>query len=200
MDFNEVLRRRRSTRVFLDEPVTRAELDEVLLAGLNAPVGSNLIGDVAVTVLTDRKVMAELCRAFDKRREDKAFMEKAAGGIVRAGSERPHRLPFYGAPVVIIVSHRVQDFQPGIEYANATSLVHTMHLAATNLGLGSVYVWGILEAMRDFPELDRTDLLNLPENFKPLMGLMLGRPKVPLKERAMRPDKLAVNHVGPPPD
>jgi nitroreductase len=70
-----------------------------------------------------------------------------------------------------------------------------MHLAATSLGLGSVYVGGILEALRDMPELDKTAILGLPEGFEPLMGLMLGHPKLPLKDKPLIADKLPVNYV-----
>ena len=51
-----------------------------------------------------------------------------------------------------------------------------MHLAATALGLGSVFMWGSLEAMRVIPELDNTSILNLPEGFEPLIGLAVGYP------------------------
>ena len=195
MDFDEVLRKRRSTRTYLDEPLKAEEIDAVLLAGANAPIGSNLIRDVHLTVLTDKAVMSLLCDAADLRHSDQEYYQKVAGEIIAAGKERPHNKPFYGAPAVIIVSHRRQDLQPGIEYANVTSVVHTMHLAATSLGLGSVYVWGILEAMRLNPELDRTSALGLPPDFEPLMGLMLGRPKLPLKDRPLTPGKLPVNYV-----
>jgi nitroreductase len=195
MDFDEVLRKRRSTRAFLDEPISEGELEAVLLAGSNAPVGSNLHGDLHLTVLTDKTVMASLCQANQRRMADKAFTEKVIGEINLADDQAPQAKPFYGAPVVIIVSHRRQDLQPGIEYANVTSLVQTMHLAATNLGLGSVYVWGILEAMRVMPELDGTAALGLPEDFEPLMGLMLGHPRRPLKDRPPTLGKIKVNRV-----
>jgi nitroreductase len=196
VDFDEVLRRRRSTRTFLAGPVPDPELQAVLLAGSNAPIGSNLVRDVHLTVLTDKEIMRSLCEANQERMTaDKVFSERVAGEIVKAGFDPPRREPFYGAPAVIIVSHRRQDLQPGIEFANCAVVVHTMHLAATNLGLGSVYVWGILEAMRVRPELNRTALLGLPENFEPLMGLMLGRPRTPLKERDLKAGKLPVNHV-----
>jgi nitroreductase len=194
MEFEAVLRHRRSTRTFLDEPVPDDRLEAVLLAGANAPIGSNLFHDIHLTVLTDKSVMTALCEAESRRMLDKVFKRKV-GGEIDPGKMPSKRKPFYGAPVVIIVSHRRQDLQPGIEFANCAVVVHTMHLAATNLGLGSVYVWGILESMREIPELDRTGLLELPENFAPLMGLMLGLPKVPLKDKAPTPDKIPINYI-----
>jgi len=195
MEFNKVLRERRSTRKYSSEQITKAELDEILLAGINAPIGSNLYKDIHITVIQDKDVMAKMCAAANLRLKDRAVYEKLAGEIIAGGKELPQPIPFYGAPTVIIVSHRAQTIQPGIEYANVTSVVHTMHLAATNLGLGSVYVWGILESMRLNPELDRTALLNLPDDFFPLMGLMVGYPANPLVEQDFIPEKIPVNYI-----
>ena len=70
-----------------------------------------------------------------------------------------------------------------------------MHLAATDLGLASVFMWGSLEAMRIYPRFDHTDLLQLPENFEPLLGLAVGYPEKPLKEKELRKDKIEVNYL-----
>jgi nitroreductase len=194
MDFNEVLKKRRSCRKFGNGQIAKAELDEILLAGINSPVGSNLCRDVHITVVQDKNVLEALCAASNKRLQDRVTLKKLTEEI-DSEKDTPTMVPFYGAPAVIIVSHRKQDLQPGIEYANVTSVVHTMHLAATNIGLGSVYVWGILEAMRLFPELDNSALLNLPDGFSPLMGLMVGYPVKPPPERELKKDKIAVNYI-----
>jgi nitroreductase len=95
--------------------------------------------------------------------------------------------------VVIFVSHRNQTVQPGIEFANAACVVYSMHLAATELGLGSVFMWFALESMRELPELDHSRLLNLPDGFAPLMGIAVGHPAKPLRARPLNPDKISVN-------
>lgn len=105
--------------------------------------------------------------------------------------------PFYGAPAVIFVSHRKQELQPGIEYANAAGIVTAMHLAATALGLGSVYIWGVLEAMRVYPQFDHTDLLQLPEGFEPLLGLAIGHAAVQALPRPLTDTKITRNDLLP---
>ena len=95
----------------------------------------------------------------------------------------------------IFVSHREQDLQPGIEWANVTSVINQMHLEATNLGLGSVYMWGALESMRMIPELDNTELLNLPKGFKPLIALAIGYPIDELKEHSTKHKNIAINRI-----
>ncbi len=170
MDFDEVLKRRRSSRRFQDAQIKKAELDQILLAGCSAPVGSNLYRDLHMTVVQNKKILHALNAAFEKRLQDREAMKKIAGDMPRTARDVSAILPFYGAPTVIILSHRRQDLQPGIEYANTSCVAMAMHLAAANLGLGSVLAWGVFEAMRIFPELDNSALLGLPEGFVPLMG------------------------------
>ena len=133
--------------------------------------------------------MLKLCEAAWKRFSTKQKAEEIAGDTLDKSDNSPlDRRPnlFYGAPTVIFVSHRKQDLQPGIEWANVTSVVNQMHLAATDLGLGSVYMWGALESMRMIPELDHTELLQLPEDFEPLIALAVGYPAKELEAREMR--------------
>lgn len=142
MEFFDLLARRRSVRRFTDRPVCDADLEKILQAANAAPVGSNLYGDVHLTLVQDRTVLDRLAEAARFRMRDKATMHKITRSIQADESVKQSSDPFYGAPAVIFVSHRRQDLQPGIEYANVTSLVSAMHLAATALDLGSVYIWG----------------------------------------------------------
>lgn len=89
----------------------------------------------------------------------------------------------------------MQELQPGIDWANITSVTSLMHLEATNLGLGSVFMWGALESMRLFPELDHTSVLELPEGFVPLIGLAVGYPAKPLEPRKKHHEPISVNFV-----
>jgi nitroreductase len=196
MDFDEVLIRRRSNRRFKDEQIKKAELDRLLLAGCSAPVGSNLYRDLHMTVVQDKKILHALNAAFGKRLQDREAVKKITGDMPRTARDAAAILPFYGAPTVIILSHRSQELQPGIEYANTACVAMAMHLAAVNLGLGSVLAWGALEAMRIYPELDNSALLGLPEGFVPLMGLMVGYPAAPPAARDLDPEKIAVDYIG----
>ena len=192
--FLELLERRRSCRRFARKKLENGMIDRLLLAANAAPVGSNRNEDIHLTVVTDRAVLDELALAMRRRREDRAAMELITAKV-RGGNEILKNVfdPFYGAPAVIIVSHRKQDLQPGIEYANVTSVAMTMHLQATELGLGSVLIWGALEAMRLYPEMDRTSALQLPEGFEPLLGLAVGYPEEPAEPRELCSDRFTVN-------
>jgi nitroreductase len=198
MDYLELLKHRGSVRKFLDKQITEQELSAVLLAANAAPVGSNLYRDLHLTVVQNRQTLDQLAQAAVKRSENKKRIQEIIGDTVFEGAgERPVSSPdpFYGARTVIFVSHKNQEIQPGIEYANAACVVLSMHLAAAELGLGSVFMWHALESMREIPELDHSHLLNLPENFSPLLGLALGYPAKEPRTRELRTDKIAVNYL-----
>lgn len=69
---------------------------------------------------------------------------------------------------------------PNIELANSACVIENMTLAATDAGLGSVYILGVLSAF----SADQTLIseLNLPEGFVPVSGVVLGYPTKPLTQ------------------
>lgn len=195
MNFEDVLKLRRSSRKFTDEQITKTELDEILLAGCSAPIGSNMYKDIHMTVVQDKTILHALNAAFVKRLQDHEAVKILTGDMLKRAQDPAAILPFYGAPTVLIVSHRNQDFQPGIEYANAACVALTMHLRAVSIGLGSVLAWGVFEAMRLYPELDNSTLLRLPVGYFPLLGLVVGHPVTPTRERVLKPDRIAIDYI-----
>lgn len=195
MDYLELLRHRKSTRKFTKEQISQNSLSDILAAANGAPVGSNMYRDIHLTVVQSRDVLDKLSEAAVKRWEDKAKMKKIIGNTLNIELSQKASDPFYGAPTVIFVSHRKQDLQPCIEFSNVACVVYSMHLAATDLGLGSVFMWGVLESMREIPELDNTAVLNLPDGFEPLLGIAIGHPATELSARELKTDKISVNYL-----
>jgi len=195
MDYFELLRCRRSTRTFQEEPISQSDLSDILAAANGAPVGSNLYKDIHLTVVQSRAVLDRLSEAAAKRWEDKAKMKEIIGETSGIELNRKAFDPFYGAPAVIFVSHRKQALQPDIEFSNVACVAYSMHLAATELGLGSVFMWGALEAMREIPELDNTAVLSLPDGFEPLIGIAVGHPATVLGARDLKTDKISINYL-----
>ena len=198
MEFEKLLRMRQSTRKYQDIQISEEQLQKIIDAGNRAPIGSNLYKDVHLTIVQDQKVLLKLCEAAWKRFSTKQKAEEIAGDTLDKSDNSPsEKRPnlFYGAPTVIFVSHRKQDLQPGIEWANVTSVVDQMHLAATDLGLGSVYMWSALESMRMIPELDHAELLQLPEDFEPLIALAVGYPAKELEELELRHQPFECNWI-----
>ena len=198
MDYIELLKHRASTRKFLEDQITEKELSVILLAANGAPVGSNMYRDIHLTVVQNREILDKLSQAGVKRSEDKKRMKEIAGDtILEEDNEKPvaSSNPFYRAPTVIFVSHRAQNIQTGIEYSNVACVALSMHLAATELGLGSVFMWHALESMREIPELDNSYLLNLPEGFSPLLGIAVGYPARAPRIRDLLTEKIKTNYI-----
>ena len=195
MEFEKVMENRRSVRAFRPDALTEEQIDRLLRAACLAPVGSAMYRDLHITVVRSQEKLLRLCEAAWKRFSSVEVVREIAGEAdtdPEAGTQRPNL--FYGAPVVFFLSHRRQTLQPGIEWANVTAVAAQMHLAATDMGLGSCFMWGALESMRMFPELDHTALLELPKDFEPLIGLAVGYPAdAPKAERPQR--EIEVNYV-----
>ena len=196
MDYLEFAKTRSSCRKYTDEPVSDEDIRKIILAANAAPVGSSRFDDIHLTVVKNRKVLDALAEAVQERFKDKKTIAKIIGEV--NGPEVPVKGkddPFYHAPVVIFVSHRKQDLQPGIEWANVSAVAYSMHLEATSLGLGSVFMWGALEAARVLPEFDRTDLLELPQDFQPLLGLAVGHSAMEPKIKELTDVKIGTNEI-----
>ena len=196
MDYFELLCARNSCRKYTGEKLSREDLEKILLAANAAPIGSNRTEDIHLTVVEDRAVLDKLAECMQRRRQDKAAMQNITEKIKDENAKPQKNFdPFYGAPVVIFISHRKQEIQPGIEYCNVATVAMAMHLAATELGLGSVFMWGSLEAMRMYPEYDNTAVLELPENFEPLLGVAIGHRAVEGKTKNLVSDKFGINYL-----
>lgn len=196
MEFEQVLNIRQSTRRYLEKQIESEQIAAIIAAANRSPVGSNLYKDIHITVVQDQNKLLYLCEAAWKRFSSKEKVKEIAGDTVteeRANDKTPNL--FYGAPTVFFISHRKQNLQDGIEWANVTTVTNQMHLAAANLGLGSVYMWGALESMRLFPELDHTDVLELPDGFEPLIALAVGYPEKELGNNPKQHTPISVNFI-----
>jgi nitroreductase len=162
-DFLSILRARHCKRAFLDRPVPREVLEEVLTAAANAPSTRNSQPwRVAVLMGAAREELArKLCDAFDRgvparhdygnRPPSEGSVEEAraraagagvfaAKGIERAdeAARRAHlrdNQRFYGAPVELIF-HLPADAPPGI-FLEMGFFVQNVMLGLVARGLGS---------------------------------------------------------------
>ncbi|MFZ5810644.1 MAG: nitroreductase family protein [Thermodesulfobacteriota bacterium] len=169
-----LMRSRRSTRSYLDRPVPREVLEDVVRAGVSAPSGHNS-QKWAFTILPDRKAVIFLGNAlarFFRRlnrtaanplirlfmrlvgrrdldeyyREHFASVEKALEDWDRDGTDRL----FYGAPAVIVVTSRPGASCPA---EDALLAAQNMLLAAHAMGLGTCLVGYAVAAMGHDPAI-----------------------------------------------
>jgi len=174
MDLNQALRLRCSTRSFLPEQITAGQLGQILDAAQLAPIAGGNYSMSHITVIQDQELLDEIRRACMMHRKDGSAVD-----------------PLYGAPTLIMLSASGPSADH-IEYCNVACAIENMALAATGLGLGSVYLWGYLKKLRKCPDVLKK--LEIPEGYTPLSSIGVGYAKHPAIERKPE-EKIKVNRL-----
>lgn len=166
MEFMKVIAMRKSTRKYKEEQISDESLRTIINAGCAAPVGMGDYDSVHLTVIQNADLLNRIAKTA----------AKAFGA--------PNVNPLYGAPTLVIVSCKPNAKAPNGEIANAACLIENMTLAATNLGIGSVYLWSILFAFKADEELLKE--LELAEGFFPISSIALGHSTEQLTEKELK--------------
>ncbi len=176
MEFFKTIATRKSTRSYKPEQITDEELKKVLYAAYAAPVGNGLYEDVHITVVQNANLLNKIV--------------KSTANV----TNNPDANPFYGAPTVIFVSTKLKDASKvSTTYANAACIIENMHLAATDIGLGSVYLLGLIRAGAIDDSLKQE--LGIPEGYNPTSAITLGYPIEELVERDIPANRISTNYV-----
>lgn len=174
MEFKKTLAMRQSVRKFTDEQITNEQLNTLLQAANAAPTCMGNYDRVHLTVVQDPDILKRLNEAF----------QKAAGD--------PDIQVTYGAPTVIYVSDNKED-EEIIKGANAGVIMENMLLAASDMGLGAVYLFGLSQVL--FADDEISDLLQLPEGFRTVSAIAVGVAADPAAERPLVTDKISVTKL-----
>ncbi len=119
---NEIInamKERRSIRKFKPEMPAKADIDQIIEAGLYAANGRGLQGAIIIAVT------------------DKAARDKMSDTNRKIGGWEEGFDPFYGAPAVLIVLGN-KDISTGIY--DGSLVMGNLMLAAHSLGLGSIWI------------------------------------------------------------
>lgn len=145
MELFEAIEKRFSNRKFLDKQIKDDDLRKILKAGMQAPVGRGKYEDMRITVIQNQELLDKITNLEE-------------------------RSVFYNAPTLIIISAR--DDGHGLDKENSACVAENMLLAATALGLGSIYLNLVIGLIKEHKIV--LDKLNLPEGFVPVVGVGLG--------------------------
>lgn len=162
---------RKSIRSFAPNQITNDELEKILSAGYAAPCGRGAYETLQITVVTNQDFMNKLTT------------------LTAEFLNNPEYKPLYGAPTIIVLSSTDNP----IKFSNVASVIENMAIAATDLGLGSLHLWGAFNALRESPELIKE--LNLPDGFIPQAGIALGYSTEPLDSTFVNQHNIAVNYL-----
>ncbi|SDB18281.1 nitroreductase family protein [Eubacterium oxidoreducens] len=176
METKKIFQIRKSVRSYTGK-VTDEQIQEVLFAAQAAPVGMAKYDTIHLTVIKDRALLDEIDQAAAKFFGD------------------PSKHPLYGAPVLIVVSTQLDaQGNNNVHYANAAMIIHNMALAAIDLGLGSVDIYGAVAALNQNPAL--VAKLNLPDGFVPVGATAFGETTETFEEREIPMNRIATDVIG----
>lgn len=175
METLKTIMSRKSVRTYTGETVSEQDLDTILKAACAAPVGMGKYETVHLTVIRDKELLDEI---------DKV-------GAQVFGDPDAH--PLYGAPILVVVSS-LEELPTAIEGANTGTIVENMALTATELGIGSVCIWGAMLGLREKKEL--LAKLQLPEGFEIVGSLAIGMTEEKFEEKEILKERISINYIG----
>lgn len=163
----ETIFARRSVRSFTDEPIAREDLEAIASCGPWAPSGMNR-QEWTFTVVTDRARLAALANVVGEV-------------LGREGYD------MYSPAAVIIVSH--VKGSPWGKQDDACAMQNMM-LAATSLGIGSVWINQLEGVCDDGRIRAQLDALAIPEDHEVhglvALGYAAAEPRVPIRKDVIR--------------
>lgn len=162
---------RKSVRSYTGEKASEEELGTILKAGYAAPVGMGQYQSLHITVIEDKGILARI--------------EEAGARLFG----KPGLHPLYGAPTLILLSAKGNS---SMDLSNASCVVENMSLAAVDLGLGTVHIWGAVAGMGKDEAL--VSSLGLPEGFVPVCALAVGKTEAKYEEREI-PERIATDYL-----
>ncbi len=176
METLKTINNRKSIRKYTGV-LSEKDLKTVLMAGEASPIGMGKYGDMHMTVIRDKEILDGI--------------ERAANEFFKTINAKP----LYGAPCLILVSTKLSGTpMDKVPYSNAAVMAENMHLAATDIGLGSCLIWGAINGLNNDEELIKK--LNLPAGHTPCCGVIIGETEEKITERTIPEDRITVSYIG----
>lgn len=168
MEFDKLLEKRVSTRQFLKEKLSDTEIEKLLDAAKKSPMGCGFYDMAHLTVITDKNLIEQMAEEY------KEITGKNAD-------------PFFDANTFIMFSSKKDDT---CAYEDAGCVIEHICLMATQMGLGSCYIRGPINAMGDKAKYIKK--LELPLGFRPISGVVIGKID---KELVGKVHEINVNYI-----
>lgn len=176
METMKTIATRQSCRAYTEEQITEKELQTILEAANAAPVGMGKYDEIKLTVIQKKDVIAKI------------------DNVVSDFFGNAEIIPTYGAPTIILISaEKTADSQNAVAYCNAACIVENMALAATELGLGSVYLFSAAAALAG--KEDYYKELKVPDGFIPVSAIAIGKSREPMIERELTTSKIVTEYL-----
>lgn len=167
---------RQSCRAFSPAQISDSELNYLIEAANAAPVSLGKYSDLKILVIQNEALLNEI--------------EKFSFSLMPALGEHP----LYGAKTIITVVGKKEDtLMSGIPYCNASCVMENMMLAATDLGLGNVFIYAVPALIQNSSEL--CEKLQISEGFFPVAMLAVGKTLYKIEERILTTSKIETQYI-----
>ena len=166
MQLKDAIYGRRSIRAFLDKPVEREKIEEVMKAGSYAPSAMNNQARqfIAITDFDALKSINEAVYAVSDAETRKRITARTNDGSFNF---------FYGAPVLIAVCCDASEMRPTEDCATA---LQNMFLSAYDQGLGSCWINQLTNICLDEPIKSTLTALGMKDGYRVYGCCALGYP------------------------
>lgn len=173
MEFVKAMSSRKSVRSYTGEALTQEQIDALLKAAYAAPVGGGQYDKMHLTVITDKALLNEIDQ----------------NGANFFGD--PSIKPLHDAPILIIASAS-PEMGADVASANTGAIVENMSLAATDMGIGSLFIWGAMAGLR--ANKDLLAKIDLPEGYVIYGSMIAGKTEEQMEERSIPANKIPVSY------
>jgi len=183
MSISEAIKKRVSTRAYLDKPVPEQDLEKIVEAGRWAPNA----GPFQISVIRKQELRQKINdRALDA-------MRNSGVEFLVQRSSLPGYQPLYGAPVLMLLSGPAKAPFGAI---NAALAAENMILEATGLGLGTCLLLSPTPVLNDEGKRDLAEAAGIPEGYTVQCAVIVGCAAAENKFTASdRAPKGSVNYV-----
>ena len=152
MDFEEVIKKRRSIRKFVDRPVSEDLVKKLIEAAIYAPSACNVQGWKFIVV--------------DKPELKNKIVDNGGSIIIK---EAP-------MGILVLYDKRTKNTEYQDYLQSASAAIQNLNLAATNLGLGTCWVCHLPTKKK------LRKIFNIPAYFSPVAYILVGYPAINPKE------------------
>ena len=170
----DLLLKRKSVRSYTGKSITDEELNIILKAADASPVGLKQYENLHLTVISNKDLLDKI--------ED----------VTAKAFNNYDRKRLYEAPMLIIISSKYMPNMENVMYSNAAIMSHNISLAATELNIGSCYIWGATAAISRNEELLKE--FNLPQGFVVCCGVILGKTDEVYEIKEI-PDRISKSYI-----
>lgn len=171
METQVTLLKRQSCRAFTKKQISDEELNILLQAANSAPVSMENYDDVELCIIQNKEMIAEI--------------EQTVASVMPAMGEHPA----YEAPTIILINGKKENAeQAPLAWCNASCIAENIMLSATDLGLGSVYLYAVPFVLSQVSSI--YEKLSIRDGFFPVVAVAIGNPQQEMNIRETSTDKI----------